>query len=463
MTASWRNDPRIATTRREPLQSDRFRRRGEGTPPTKITASVLRPIFPMKFLLLLLLLAVAPAAALFAAPLLPSVKPEEAGMSTERLKRIDQFVARLEAEGKLAGAVTVVARRGQVVSIEAHGLADIETKRPMRTDDIFHLQSMTKPIATVAVLMLLEEGRFLLSDPVEKYLPEFHDMKVAVARADAPEGYGLVPAERAITIHDLLTHRAGFTGVPPSGGPAEALRRKAVQALPADGNFTLEEAVKNLAASPLDAQPGTIFRYGPSAVVLGRLVEVVSGRTLEQFFQERIFEPLGMKDTFFSVPESKRARVVPAYTTTPDKGLVKLPPDPRTTRFFSGGGNLYSTPADFLRFCQMLLNGGEFDGHRLLGRKAVELMTTKTVETMTIPFMRGQYFGLGVAVQKADGESGLLGSPGTYGWSGSYNTYLRIDPHEQLILLFFTQQAFSPASLELQYGFQNSVMQAIVD
>jgi CubicO group peptidase (beta-lactamase class C family) len=403
------------------------------------------------------------AAALSAAPSQSTTKPEAAGMSTERLRRVDAFVARLQAEGKLTGAVTVVARRGQVVMLAAHGFADLETKRPMRTDDIFQIQSMTKPIATVAALMLLEEGRFLLSDPVEKFLPEFRDMKVAVAKPDAPGGYVLVPAEHRITIHDLLTHRAGFTGLPPSNSPAEVLRRQARRSLPANGDFTLAEYVRNLAASPLESQPGTTFKYGPATAVLGRLIEVVAGQPLDEVFRDRIFRPLGMDDTFFCVPATKQARVVPAYEFSPGQGLVKLPADPMVTRLFSADGNLFSTAADYLRFCQMLLNSGELDGRRLLGRKTVELMTARQVDAMPMPFFRGQYFGLGVAVQKADGESGLIGSPGTYGWSGGYNTYFRIDPQEKLILIFLTQQAFSPANLELQYGFHNTVMQAIVD
>ena len=392
-----------------------------------------------------------------------AVKPEDVGISAERLKRVDAFVARMQAEGKLAGAVTVVARRGQLVSLKAHGFADLEAKRPMRTDDIFQIQSMTKPIVTVAVLMLLEEGRFLLSDPVAKFLPEFRDMKVAVAKADAPEGFVLVPAERAITIYDLLTHRAGFTGLPPANSPAEALRRKAVESLPPNGAFTLDEYVKNLAASPLDMQPGIAFRYGNSPVVLGRLVEVVAGQSLDAFFHDRIFMPLAMKDTSFVVPVEKRNRVASAYSRSPEKGLVKLPPDALSPTFFSAGGNVFSTPADYLRFCQMLLNGGTLDGQRLLGRKSVELMTARHIDAFPLSFMSGQHVGLGVGVRTADGKSGLIGSPGAYGWSGGYNTYFRIDPQEQLILLFFTQQAFSPTDLELQHGFHNTVMQAIID
>lgn len=417
----------------------------------------------MKISAKLLLLAFATIVSLSAAAQQVPTKTEQVGLSSERLKRVDAFIERLLAEGKLAGAVTLVARRGQLVSLKAHGLANLETKRPMRTDDIFQIQSMTKPIATVMALMLLEEGRFLLSDPVAKFLPEFRDMKVAVMKSDAPEGYVLVPAARNITVHDLLTHRAGFSGLPPGNSPAEILRRKAAQSLPKNGDFTLEEYGKHLAASPLDAAPGTTFKYGPSTVVLGRLIEVVTGQTLDKVLQDRIFKPLQMIDTSFVVPLEKHSRIVPAYSLSTEKILVRMPLDSLAPRFFSAGGNLWSSAADYLRFSQMLLNGGEWDGQRLLSRKSVELMTERHVDQIPLPFMPGQYFGLGVAVRKADGDSGLPGSPGTYGWGGGYNTYFRIDPQEKLIFMLFTQLAFSPNNLELQHGFHHAVMQAIVD
>jgi CubicO group peptidase (beta-lactamase class C family) len=415
-----------------------------------------------EFLALVLLAAI--STAIFPAYSQSSIaKPESVGVSSERLKRVDKFMERLQTDGKLAGAVTVVARHGQLVSLKAHGLADLDTKRPMRIDDIFQIQSMTKPIATVMTLMLLEEGRFLLSDPVTKFLPEFRDMKVAVAKADAPDGYVLVPAERSITIHDLLTHRAGFTGLPPSNSPAEILRRKAVQTLAPNDNYTLDEYVKHLAASPLESQPGSAFKYGASTIVLGRLIEVATGQTLDKVLQDRLFAPLQMIDTSFVVPTEKHKRIVPAYSLVPEKGLVKLPPDSFSPRFFSASGNLWSTPADYLRFCQMLLNGGELDGQRLLSRKSIELMTARHVDAIPLKFLPGQYFGLGVAVNKGDGDSGLIGSPGAYGWSGGYNTYFRVDPQEKLIMLLFTQLAFSPSNLDLQYGFHNTVMQAVID
>jgi CubicO group peptidase (beta-lactamase class C family) len=398
-----------------------------------------------------------------AAPQSFTAKPEEAGMSTDRLKRVDTFMSRLQAEGRLAGVVTVVARRGQVVSYKAHGFADLESKQPMRVDDIFQIQSMTKPIATVGVLMLLEEGRLLLNDPIAKFLPEFGEMKVAVARPDTADGFDLVPAKRPITILDLLTHRAGFTGLPPRASPAATLRAQAIQSLPRNQDFTLEQYIRNLASSPLDAQPGVEFRYGPSTEVLGRLIEVVTGQSLDDALRDRIFSPLAMIDTHFVVPPEKRARIVTAYSRTPQQGLKRLPPDPSSPRFISAGGNLFSTAADYLRFCQMLLNGGELDGKRLLSRKTVELMLARQVDPLPLIFLPGQYFGLGVAVRKSDGESGLIGSPGSFGWSGGYNTYFRIDPQEQLIMMLFTQLSFSPTDLELQYGFHNTVMQAIVD
>jgi len=402
----------------------------------------------------------------------PVGRPEDLGLSAERLQRVDAFIARQMAAARVAGAVTVVARRGQLAALKAQGYADLESKRAMRVDDIFQIQSMTKPLTVVAVLMLLEEGRFLLNDPVARHLPKFADMKVAVPQADAPDGHVLAPLRRAITIHDLLTHRAGFVGVPPSlNPPAESLRRKALQALPANFDFTLEQYVNNLASSPLDSQPGAVFRYGPATEVLGRLVEVVSGRTLPEFFAERIFRPLGMVDTYFTVPVDKHARVVTAYSRSAGGALVAVPPYPTAPKFFSASGNVFSTPMDYLRFCQMLLDGGHGPrgadgtsaGARLLSRKSVELMTARHVESFPMPWLAGHYVGLGVAVRTAVGESGLIGSAGAYGWGGGYNTYFRIDPQEKLILLLFAQQAFVPGDQELQSGFHNTVMQAIID
>jgi CubicO group peptidase (beta-lactamase class C family) len=395
--------------------------------------------------------------ALHAAPPLPVAKPEDVGLSSERLQRVDAFVNRLQTDGQIAGAVTAVVRHGKLVRLVAQGYGDLESKRAMRTDDIFALASMTKPIVTVGVLMLLEEHRLLLSDPVEKYLPEFRNPKVAVAKADAPGGYVVVPAERSITIHDLLIHRSGVAS---AGGPAGAVLRAAMGALPEDA--VLGEQVKALATVPLNFQPGAKWEYGASTNVLGRIIEVISGQTLDVYLRERILAPLGMVDTGFTVPPEKLSRLATIYSVKAGTGLVKATQQRTDPKFFSATGGLFSTAADYMRFCQMLLNGGELEGHRLLGRKTIELMTARHSDPIPLSFLSGQYFGLGVAVQKADGDSGLISSPGTYGWSGAYNTYFRIDPKEQVILILLVQR--SPANnLDLQYGFHNVVMQAVVD
>ena len=394
----------------------------------------------------------------------PTAAPEEVGLSAPRLQRLDQFIERLQRDQRLAGAVTLVARRGKLASLEAHGYADLESRRAMRVDDLFHLQSMTKPIATVVALQLMEQGRLDMQDPVAKFVPEFADMTVALARPDAPDGVIRVPAARQITVLDLLTHRAGFAGgLPPRDSPAERLFREAEKTLPANDDFTLEQFVRLLATLPLDAQPGAAFRYGLATTVLGRVIEVVSGQSLDAAFRERVFKPLGMTDTFFAVPEAQRARVAMPYALKPGQGLTRLPLDPMNPRFLSAGGNLFGTATDYLRFCQMLLNGGELDGTRVLSRRSVELMQANHVDTLPMPFLAGHSFGLGIAVRKADGPAGLLGSPGTFGWSGGYNTYFRVDPAKQLVIALFTQLAFSPLELELQHGFHNTAMQAIVD
>jgi CubicO group peptidase (beta-lactamase class C family) len=343
------------------------------------------------------------------------------------------------------------------VRLEAQGYSDLEKKTPMRTDEIFAIASMTKPIATIGVLMLVEEQRLLLSDPVEKYLPEFKNPKVAVARPGAEGGYVTVPAERSITIHDLLIHRSGL---PTASGPAAAALREAMRSLPEDA--VLADRIRALASVPLNFQPGSQWQYGASTDVLGRVIEVISGKPLDVYLRERILEPLGMADTGFTVPPEKLSRLATIYDMSPEGRLIKAQQQRTDTRLFSAAGGLFSTAPDYARFCQMLLNGGELDGRRLVSRKTIELMTARHSDPIPLPFLRGQYFGLGVAVQKDDGDSGLISSPGTYGWSGAFNSYFRVDPKEQVILILMVQR--SPANnLELQYGFQNGVMQAVAD
>jgi CubicO group peptidase (beta-lactamase class C family) len=396
-------------------------------------------------------------ASLAAEPPLPPATPEAVGFSSERLQRVDAFIDRLQAEGQISGAVTVIARHGKLVRLKAQGYSDLEDRTEMRPDEIFAFASMTKPIATIGVMMLVEEGRLLLSDPLEKYLPEFRNPKVAVAQAGAPGGFVLVPAQRSITIHDLLIHRSGL---PTGAGAGAAVLRAAMRALPEDA--VLADRVKALAAAPLNFQPGSAWEYGPSTDVLGRVVEVISGQSLDVYLQERVLGPLGMVDTGFTVPPEKRSRLAVIYERSPDGKLVRARQQRPESRMFSAGGGIFSTAADYVRFCQMLLNGGELDGRRLVSRKTIELMTARHSDPIPLSFLAGQYFGLGFAVQKADGDSGLLSSPGTFGWSGAYNSYFRIDPKEQVILILLVQR--SPANnLELQYGFHNVVMQGIAD
>ncbi len=393
-----------------------------------------------------------------AASPLPDARPESVGMSSERLARIGPWVERLQSEEKIAGAVTVVARKGKLVHFEANGFADRESRRPMKADTIFYLASMTKPIAAVGVLMLMEEQKLLLTDPLEKFLPAFKNPQVAVARGADPSRYDLEPAKRSITIQDLLTHEAGFPGSPNEN---TWLRNEARGSLPA--GHTLTQYVDHLATLPLDFHPGTKWRYGDATLVLGRVIEVASGQPLDQFLSERIFVPLGMTDTAFYVPKEKLGRVASIYEQEAGRPLAKLPPrDTAMPTLLNAGGGLFSTAPDYLRFCQMLLNGGELDGHRLLGPKSIELMATPLVDEIPLPFLSGQGYGLTVAVLQPGGVSGLLGSPGTYGWSGAMNTYFRIDPKEQIVLAIF-QQLRPGNNQEATYGFQNLVMSSVVE
>jgi len=395
-----------------------------------------------------------------AASPLPVATPEAVGLSSEKLAAIGPWLGRLEAENKIPGAVAVVARRGKLVHFEAHGFADLENKRPMRTDAIFAIASMTKPIAAVAALMLMEEGKLQLADPLEKFIPGFRNPKVAVARADAPGGYELVPAVRSITIHDLLTHRPGFPGSPTDERPAARLWRDGKKDL--STRTRLAEYVDRLATLPLNSQPGTEWRYGDGTLVLGRVIEIASGQPLDVFLQDRIFKPLGMVDTDFSVPVEKLDRAAVGYARKAGQPLTRnYTPATVVPQLHSLSGGLYSTAGDYLRFCQMLLNGGELDGHRLLKPETVALVNQPVVDQIPLPFLAGQGYGLAVAVLQPGGKSEAHGSPGTYGWSGARNTYFRIDPQQQIIVAIFQQH--SPANdTESTYGFQNLVMDAVL-
>ena len=395
-------------------------------------------------------------------------KAEDVGMSADRLKRIHPMIQG-HIDGKdFSGAVTLVTRKGKVVHSEAHGLADVEAKKPMTTGTLFRLASMTKPVTAVSVLMLLEEGKLVLSDPVSKFVPEFKNPKVAVWNLpNDPAGAGLhlVPAAREITVRDLLTHTSGLANA--FEGPAGDYVRRAN--LPSGGS--LDERVKRMGTLPLNFQPGTQWEYSPGTGfdTLGRIVEILSGMTLEQFFKTRVFDPLGMKDTFFAVPPNRAADVAVAYTRG-ETGLTRPPTAPAarvesTGPYFSGAGGLTGSAADYLAFSQMLLNGGQFDGARLLSRKTVELMTSDAIAPLDLgnypgdQVLKGYSFGLGVRVRRSTGDSGWMGSAGDFGWAGALGTYFWIDPKEQLIGIVMIQTR----NTKLRMEFPNLVYQAISD
>ena len=378
---------------------------------------------------------------------MPTAKPESVGLSSERLERIATAVQRNIDDKRIAGAVTLVARHGHVVWVKAQGMMDREANKPMRPDAIFRICSMTKPITSMAVMMLYEEGRFLLDDPVSKYLPEFKHPKVLVKPA-AGEPYS-IPATKEITIRDLLRHTSGLTYQWNADlGPMYKDANVAHGLLPYDG--TIKDSVERLAGIPLLFNPGDRWEYGLSVDVLGRLVEVVSGKPLDEFFFSRIFEPLGMKDTYFYPPNNKLERLATAYTYFADKGLNRFPDTPITEgsftyssdypyrgpkKLFSGGAGLTSTAADYARFCQMMLDGGKVGNTRLLSRKSVELMTQDQLGKISAE----QGFGLGFGVEGVKAPLSELGSPGEYNWGGFFYTSFVIDPKEQMIVVFMAQ------------------------
>ncbi|MCZ6679929.1 MAG: serine hydrolase [Candidatus Poribacteria bacterium] len=396
---------------------------------------------------------------------LPTATPEDVGLSSTRLQRISPVMQRYVDDGKLAGVMTMVARRGKVVHFEKFGMMDIEGNKPMEFDTIFRIYSMTKPITSVAIMMLYEEGHFQLDDPVSEFIPAFKNMKVFNGTTE--NGIELVNAKREMTIRDLLAHTSGLT-YGWGDGPVDQMYQKALKQIFERREGTLKDMVRKLSLIPLIHHPGTAWQYSVSTDVLGYLVEVISGMPLDQFFAERIFQPLKMVDTGFYVLKDKIGRFAANYRPEADNPLKAIDP-PATSRFsagqptfFSGGGGLVSTASDYVRFCQMLLNGGELDGVRLLGRKTVELMTANHLSSYSDSFGRkGSGFGLGFQVVTDAAESGQLWSTGTYRWGGAAATAFWIDPKEELIGVLMTQLMSNPYPLRPQ--FHTLTYQAIVD
>jgi CubicO group peptidase (beta-lactamase class C family) len=406
-------------------------------------------------------------------------KPEDVGLSTERLKRVGDLVKRYVDAKNVAGVVTLVARRGKIAHFEAQGLADIEANKPMAKDSIFRLASMTKPITGVAVMMLVEEGKIHLSDPVSRFIPEFKALnKVAIPKPAAPvaggrgggrggagaageaatDAYDVVSATREITVRDLLTHGSGLV----SGGLGAAAVPKIAPRSPSD---TLATYIPKLAAVPLDFQPGTLWRYSGSAgfEVLGRIVEVVSGLTFDQFLKQRLFDPLGMKDTGFVATPDRAARLAVQYQRG-ENGLQKAQQNQLLSpTYFAGGGGLMSTAEDYLQFAQMMLNGGELNGKRFIGPRTMELMTSNhTGDMVNGQFgrpARGMGFGLSMQVVEDPVAADLRVSKGSYGWAGGTGVSFWVEPKEQLVSIFMIQGA----GAGLRPDFENAVRQAIID
>lgn len=391
-----------------------------------------------------------------------AASPEKLGFSGERLQRLDAVIQAQIEQKKIAGVVLYVAREGQAVRYRGYGMGDLEAGKPMTTDAIFRIASMSKAVTTTAIMMLYEEGKLMLRDPVSKYIPEFKNSMVAVAAPDgSAEKFVTVKAKRPIQIRDLLTHTAGLTY---GTGPAAELYRQAKFTgwYFADRDEPIGDVIKRLAALPLNGQPGEVYQYGYSTDVLGYLVEVISGMPLDRFFAERIFGPLKMVDTSFFLPPEKAARLVPAYGIDAKGALGRGDQGDFVTgprKCFSGGAGLLSTAGDYARLLQMFLNEGELDGVRLLSPKSVELMRANHTGTKYAGDTGA--FGLGFWVMPDVGAFGELGSVGSYGWGSAYFPQYVVDPKEKIVALLMTQ--LRPAGgNDLNQKFKVMLYQALI-
>ena len=397
---------------------------------------------------------------------LPTAAPDSVGMSAPRLERLSAAMKRAVDEGRAPGIVTLVARNGKVVHHQSFGQLDREKRVPMPKNAIFRIASMTKAITTVAALMLVEEGALLLDDPVSKFIPAFRNTTVISGAATSGPDASAVPARRQITIRDLMTHTAGISY---GTGPLEAQYKAANLYMWyfADKDEAIATTIDRLATLPFAAHPGERYVYGFATDVLGVVVEKASGLSLDEFFRTRIFAPLKMVDSHFYLPQDKAARFAAVYAAEPG-GLTRAPDPGRgqgdyvngPRKSFSGGAGLLSTAADYARFLQMLLNGGELDGERLLGPKSVQLMTSNHVGNL---YQEGRFgFGLGFEIVEHVGRSGRPGSVGEFGWGGAYYTKFWVDPVEKVVAVFMTQ-ILPSAGPALQDQFRALVNQAIVE
>jgi CubicO group peptidase (beta-lactamase class C family) len=418
----------------------------------------------MRTHLLLIVLAAFCLAPLSAAA--PTARPEDVGLSSERLKRIGELMQRHIAAKTFSGAVSLVARNGRIAHFEAHGLMDVDTSTPMQKDAIFRIMSMTKPVVGVATLMLVEEGKVRLTDPVSKFIPELQGLSVTILNSDgriapapsgsvsAPMPTRTVPADREVTVRDLLTHTSGLM----SGGMSASSSN---DVMPKTGE-TVAQVMPRLRKVALDFQPGTRWAYSPQFGfdVLLRVVEVTSGMPFDRFARQRIFDPLGMKDTSFYPPANPR--IATLYEQA--NGMLRKASNPAFMNgaYLSGGGGLYSTAEDYLQFALMLLNRGQLDGKRLLSTRSVDVMSSVFAPDTLPGRLAGEGFGLSVRVVDNPSTRNTYLSKGSFGWSGAFNTHFFIDPTERIVGLFMTQIVGLASRGEIRDDFETAVMQSIV-
>jgi CubicO group peptidase (beta-lactamase class C family) len=408
------------------------------------------PIMKQKYSFLLMLFALI-TGNIYAQTLQPGNAAAEK-FSTERLQRIDKLVKQYVDSGWIKGADVLIARNGKIVYNKAFGFADAEANKPMQTDNIFRIASQTKAITSTAVMMLFEEGKFLLDDPISKYIPSFAHPKVVAEFNPKDSSYTTIAARREITIRDLLTHTSGLDYAQIGSEKMRAIYAKAgVTAGLTSDKILLADKINKLGTLPLVNQPGEKFTYSLSVDVLGYLVEKVSGKSLAQFFKERIFEPLGMNDTYFYLPKEKFSRLASVYSVDSQQHLIKaagaafLAVDYPTSNgtYYSGGGGLSSTTKDYAIFLQMMLNKGVYNGKRLLSRHTVEIMTMNQIGDLNVGINK---FGLGFEITTKTGQAKLGQSEGSFSWGGAFGTTYWADPREHIIGLLYVQQLPFPHS-----------------
>jgi CubicO group peptidase (beta-lactamase class C family) len=415
-----------------------------------------------------LLLGAAPVAAVLAAA--QTAPPESVGISAERLRRVDELVQRNIDAGEISGAVTLVARNGQIVHLAAHGVMDVASKKAMQPDTVFRIASMSKPVAAVAILMLMEEGKVRLNDPISKFIPSYADADVAIEKpraagappapaaaggaGAAPPQFYTVPAARPITVLDVLTHTSGVM----SGALSNSVGNASFQKRHDVGLKWVEP----VGDAPLEFQPGSRWSYSAVAGfdVLSRIVEVASGQSFDQFLAQHVFQPLGMQDATFWPSTAQRARLVTAYQRRDGALVPNADPDSMSgQKYFSGAGGLMATAESYAQFGMMLANGGALNGKRLLSPRTIELMGSAFIPDTLPGRQPGEGYGLGVRVITSSAARGTWLSAGSFGWSGAYGTHFWVDPSKKLVAVLMAQTP----NRQFQADFENAVMQAVVD